>query len=373
MNKHKFNIFPEMQEEDYHRLVEDIDSNGFDDSQPIFLYQGEILDGWNRNRACMELGIKPVFKDFVGTETEAIMFVMRTNKRRNLTSSQWACIAAEAEDVINIIRAESEKQRREKISESRKGETTQLIAPSKKEDNESRTKIAETFNTNRTYINQATKLKEEKPDVFEQVKSGKKTFTEVKKEEKIKERTELIEKQKKDIEEENIQQITGEFDVLVLDPPWDYGRAYDPDSSRVANPYPEMSKSDIMGIDIPSKDNSVMWLWTTHQFMRDAFEIMEHWGFDYKGVLTWNKEKMGVGYWLRMQCEFCLLGIKGKPIWDINDLRDIIQEPRREHSRKPESFYKMIDDKFTYASKLEYFSREKREGWEVYGNDVNKF
>jgi N6-adenosine-specific RNA methylase IME4 len=79
-----------------------------------------------------------------------------------------------------------------------------------------------------------------------------------------------------------------------------------------------------------------------------------------------------MGAWLRMQCEFVLVGIKGKPTWSNTTWRDIIREPRREHSRKPDAFYDMVAD-ITVGRRLEYFSRERREGWEVLGNDVEKF
>ena len=83
MKKHKFNIFPEMVQDDYSRLKYDLMNNGFDPKTPIYLYEGEILDGWNRYKACQELDIFPEYVVFEGTDTEAINFVMRTNKRSN--------------------------------------------------------------------------------------------------------------------------------------------------------------------------------------------------------------------------------------------------------------------------------------------------
>jgi len=67
-----------------------------------------------------------------------------------------------------------------------------------------------------------------------------------------------------------------------------------------------------------------------------------------------------------------LVGIKGKPHWENTTWRDLIREPRREHSRKPDLFYEMVES-VTLGRRLEYFSREKRNGWEVFGNDVAKF
>lgn len=198
-------------------------------------------------------------------------------------------------------------------------------------------------------------------------------YQELRKAEKLKEREEYIEQQKRDIAESNLPEIKDSFDLLVFDPPWPYGRKYDPETSRVANPYPEMSIPEIKAINVPSKDSSIMFLWTTHQFLPDAFDILKDWGYDYKATMVWNKEKIGMGYWLRMQCEFCLLAVKGKPVWDVNNWRDIFSEPRREHSRKPDAFYEKINEYFPYMSKLEYFSREQREGWEVFGNEIDKF
>lgn len=189
---------------------------------------------------------------------------------------------------------------------------------------------------------------------------------------KIIKREQEIKKQKEAIESGAIELPAGKYDVIVIDPPWQYATEYNPETRRGTSPYPEMSLEEIKNIEIPAKDDCILWLWTTQKFIWEAKEILDHWGFEYKAMLIWDKEKMGIGRWLRLQCEFCLLGIKGKPIWDIKDIRDIIREPRREHSRKPEAFYKMIDENFV-GRKLDYFSREKREGWEVFGNDTEKF
>ena len=69
MKKHKFNIFPEMQADDYERLKADIAANGYDENMPITVYQGDIIDGWNRYRACNELNAKPKIEQFAGSDT----------------------------------------------------------------------------------------------------------------------------------------------------------------------------------------------------------------------------------------------------------------------------------------------------------------
>ena len=102
---------------------------------------------------------------------------MRTNKRRNLNSGQWACIAAEADDLLAVIREQVEKERREKQAETQA--KTLPLSGKKLPDSQpqrSTEKAAELFNTNRAYVNQAVKMKTAAPEVFEKVKAGKMTM-----------------------------------------------------------------------------------------------------------------------------------------------------------------------------------------------------
>ena len=103
MKRHKFNIFPDASEEDYGCLVSFIRQHGYDETLPIVLYQGAILDGWSRYLAFSEIVIEPVSIQFDGDDAAAIQFTVRTNKRRNLTSSQWAAVAVEADEIIAAI------------------------------------------------------------------------------------------------------------------------------------------------------------------------------------------------------------------------------------------------------------------------------
>lgn len=182
-----------------------------------------------------------------------------------------------------------------------------------------------------------------------------------------------IQRQRDEIEQQPMVEPDGLFDVIVIDPPWNYGTQYDAGGRRVGNPYPEMSQQELINMEIPSEDNSIMFLWTTQRFIWDAKELLNAWGFEYRNMVVWDKQIIGMGDLFRMQCEFCLVGIKGKPTLDNNHThRDIIQEKRREHSRKPESFYKMVDE-LCVGRKLDFFSRQQRKGWANFGNDTNKF
>jgi 16S rRNA G966 N2-methylase RsmD len=222
--KHRYNVFPEMNAEEFEQLKADIQVNGYDKRYPVYIYQGDVLDGWNRYRACEELKVDPVVQHFFGNNAEAIQFVMRTNKRRNLTKEQWACVAAESSELIEEVKKAVEEARRKKVSENNgmKEATTQKFVQSfPKERIETNSVVAETFNTNKEYLRQAVKLKEEKPEVFAKVKSGETTLAEVKKEI----RKEELQKERELLSEEGKNKIIdvdfrlGDFEAVFSDIP----------------------------------------------------------------------------------------------------------------------------------------------------------
>lgn len=91
---------PEMRTEDYAALCESLRQFGFDENYPIIFYENDILDGWNRFRACQELDIAYTENYFIGTYEEAVEFVHRTNTRRNLTpNEQMELIGRYYEDI----------------------------------------------------------------------------------------------------------------------------------------------------------------------------------------------------------------------------------------------------------------------------------
>ena len=185
-------------------------------------------------------------------------------------------------------------------------------------------------------------------------------------------REEYIEKQTEEIQSNKFLPPSGTFDVIVIDPPWQYGTKYDPNGRRAANPYPEMSLEEIANINLPASSDCILWLWTTHKFMRHSFDLLDQWGFRDVAIVTWVKDRMGLGSWLRSQSEFCIMAVKGSPKVNLTNQTTIINGALREHSRKPDEFYKFVDS-LCIGYKLDYFSREKRDGWVVFGNDTEKF
>jgi N6-adenosine-specific RNA methylase IME4/ParB-like chromosome segregation protein Spo0J len=160
---------------------------------------------------------------------------------------------------------------------------------------------------------------------------------------------------------------TGPFQVIVADPPWRYETGND-------LPYPTMPIEEIKSVPIGdiADQNSILWLWTTNAHLRVAFDVVEAWGFEYKALLTWVKDRMGTGEWLRGRTEHCLLASRGKPVFMHGTHSTVLEAVRREHSRKPEEFYTLVEATCA-GGKVELFCRQQRPGWQIYGNDTNKF
>lgn len=167
-------------------------------------------------------------------------------------------------------------------------------------------------------------------------------------------------------EAEKLNTPEGLFDVIVVDPPWPIEGEYEPNGRRAVPSYPTMSYEEIRRINLPAADNCILWLWTTNKDMHEAFHILEAWGFQLKNILTWAKNKFGLGKWLRGQTEHCLLAVRGNPYFAGESSSTLLQAEAKKHSTKPEAFYELVEQT-CYGRKLDYFGRKERPGWEVYG------
>jgi N6-adenosine-specific RNA methylase IME4 len=165
----------------------------------------------------------------------------------------------------------------------------------------------------------------------------------------------------------------GPFRVIVSDPPWPYERINDP-THRGSITYHPMTIEDICELPVQESahDDCILWLWTTNSFLHEAYHVIEAWGFEPKTVLTWKKPRMGVGNWLRNITEHCIVAIKGKPVVELSNQTTFLEAPAREHSRKPEEFYRLVEE-LCPGAKLEMFAREQREDWIAWGSETDKF
>ena len=144
------------------------------------------------------------------------------------------------------------------------------------------------------------------------------------------------------------------YAVIYADPPWTFATYSAKGRGRCADAH-----YDVMSIDglkaLPVAEwaagDCALLMWATSPLLPRAFEVMAAWGFAYKSVaFTWAKQNkrspsffVGLGYWTRANCEYCLLGTRGAPKRLARDVRQLIVAPRREHSRKPDDTYQRIE------------------------------
>lgn len=373
-------LIPPLSPEEFNQLETNLIADGCRD--PLVVWWNEdkltLVDGHNRYAICQQRGIEFATVELHFENIERVRIWMRENQmgRRNLNDAWNINLRmGNKADMMEIGRQKMVQGGGDRKSAEARSGLTSLVKPDREEFN-TREIIAKEAGVSTGTLSRAEQVMKKSPTLWQEALDGKITINaaheSVKNEEKKIARAELVAEQKRAIEAGEITLPTGVYEVIAMDPPWAYGREYDPETSRVAAPYPEMTQGQLLALTPPFAQDCALFLWTTHAFIFDAKELLDKWGFQYKATIVWDKERLGMGQWLRMQCEFCLVGIKGTRNWTNTTWTDVIREPRREHSRKPDKFYEMVES-ITTGRRLEFFSREQRKGWATYGNDTEKF
>lgn len=160
--------------------------------------------------------------------------------------------------------------------------------------------------------------------------------------------------------------------LVLADPPWRYDFA-ETDNRQIENQYPSATIDEIIAHKPDTQPDCVLLLWGTVAKLREAFEVLDGWGFEYKTHAVWDKEKIGMGYWFRGQHELLIVATKGKmsPPEQADRVSSVFREARGKHSAKPECVYQWIEQAFKDHTKLEMYCRSPRADWLVFGNEAN--
>jgi N6-adenosine-specific RNA methylase IME4 len=368
------NLIPALTKEEFKQLESNCLEEGI--REKIITWNGYIIDGHNRFEIATRwnLDYETENKHFKNENDVREWMINNQFGRRNLSNYQRSVLALQLEEVFK------EKAKENQI---RKPESVKQISAEQKPI-ETRKELAKVANVSHDTIAKVKVIEAKAPEEIKaKLSTGEvsinQVYQDIKKEEKKEERDKKIEEVKAKIESENLVTPNKKYHVIGIDPPWAYEEKggfssadYDSESNRGAVDYPTMTVEQIKKIELPAADDCVLFLWTTHAFLKDSFDLVDEWGFKYKATLVWDKVKMGLGRTVRMQVEFCLIAVKGNPIINGSSERDIITEPRREHSRKPEAFYEMAE-RMCIGNKLDYFSRQNRENWDHYGAEQGQF
>ena len=170
------------------------------------------------------------------------------------------------------------------------------------------------------------------------------------------------------------QTSRGKYQIIYADPPWSYN---DKQNTRLLGGaikhYPTMSIRQMCELPINelSDTNSVMFLWTTSPLLEDSFKLIRAWGFKYKTSFIWDKISHNMGHYNSVRHELLLVCTRGSMTPQVKKLFDSVQSTKRtRHSEKPHIFREIIDTLYPNGNRIELFARQKVDGWDVWGNEV---
>jgi N6-adenosine-specific RNA methylase IME4 len=119
-------------------------------------------------------------------------------------------------------------------------------------------------------------------------------------------------------------------------------------------------------------ENAHLYLWVTNNFLKDGLKIIEELGFRYITNIVWVKDRFGLGQYFRGQHELLLFAVKGKLPALVRSQTTVLHEKRTKHSKKPYGSYNKIEA-VSPPPRLEIFARERREGWDVFGDEIPNY
>ena len=180
--------------------------------------------------------------------------------------------------------------------------------------------------------------------------------------------------ERKRIDGKVLKPPTGLYRTIVIDPPWPMEKILREERPNQYDlDYPTMSIEEIKTLAIPAEqDGCHIYLWVTQKYLPYSFDIFRAWDVNYECLLTWVKNVGFTPFSWMYSTEHCLFGRIGNlPLLQLGKRLDFSGKVR-EHSRKPEIFYELVGA-VSPEPRLDYFSREKREGFEQWGNETDKF
>jgi len=305
------NIFPMMTNAEYEQLKADIVLNGQLD--PVVLYEGKILDGRNRWKVCMDLGLVINYDQYQGDNP--LSYVISKNlHRRHLNETQRAVIGA-------------------RIANMQMGDNQYKTGSANLQTHVSQPEAAKQLNVSPRMIATVKEIERKAPEFISRMERGEITanqaVTQIKKAEVI--------ANLENIETIEAKQIEGVYDVIVIDPPWPMKKIErDVAPNQVEFDYPTMTEQELYNLEIPCADSAHVWLWTTHKYLPLALDLLNSWNLKYVCTFVWHKPGGFQPFGLpQYNAEFALYARRGTPEFvDFKNFNVCFTAPRGAHSTK---------------------------------------
>jgi N6-adenosine-specific RNA methylase IME4 len=174
----------------------------------------------------------------------------------------------------------------------------------------------------------------------------------------------------------------GGFKAILADPPWRFalrsekGEEKSPQAHYGCVDWETLAMLPVSALAAP---HCLLFMWATFPMLREALAVMDGWGFRYVTGGAWHKKTVhgktafGTGYVLRSASEPFLIGALGQPAIHSRSERNLIEALAREHSRKPDEQYGLMERLAGEGARIELFARQRMPGWQAWGNEVGKF
>ena len=170
------------------------------------------------------------------------------------------------------------------------------------------------------------------------------------------------------------------YQIIYADPAWQYKSKECLAKKSILNGklnthYSTMSMNDLKKLPVGgvSDDNCLLFLWVVSPMLDECIDVLKSWGFKYSTIgFIWHKQKTNPGSYTMSECEICLIGKKGNipTPRGLRNIRQFLSESKTKHSSKPEEIRNRITQMFPTQNKIELFARQKVEGWDSWGNEV---
>ncbi len=171
------------------------------------------------------------------------------------------------------------------------------------------------------------------------------------------------------------------YKIIMADPPWTYQDKALAGNRGAGCKYDLMTQDELKAMPIAdlADDDCAMFMWVTMPMLQEGLDLIKAWGFTYKtNAFTWVKRNKvadswfwGMGRWTRSNAELCLLATKGHPTRASAAVHSVIDTKIERHSKKPDEVRKRIVQLCGDLPRIELFARERAEGWDAYGNQVD--
>jgi N6-adenosine-specific RNA methylase IME4 len=344
------------------------------------MFEGKVLDGRNRYRACVEADVEPKFAVYQGDDPVAYVISLNL-RRRHLDESQRAMVAAklatlklgdnqhhrkegpsieEASRLLNVGHASVERAKL--VQRDGASELVQAVEPGEVSVSAAADVATLPEQKQRAIVAQGER---EILRAAQQIRARK---AEIRRAERVA-RLAAASNQSAPLLRDR------RYPVIYADVPWQHNTGTtDPSRHIGSNHYPVMPLADICALPVSelATEAVVLFFWTTSAHLKEAFEVIEAWGFQYQSSMVWLKDSIGMGHWVRNRHELLLIASRGNMPHPAPSARpdSVIEAPRREHSRKPDEAYELIEQMYPELPRIELFARQARAAWDAWGNEV---